>query len=113
MGMPSGQGTSVGIVYGPYHRIESPSQSVHDASMQEASGQVWGKPARWSNIPSVKAYRGPLPDGARGIEFTTPTAPHIDNHPTLIRWLETTAGVSATSNGFVWIPVNITKNTQV
>jgi len=31
-----------------------------------------GYPARGSDIPSVKAYSGPLPPGARGVQFTTP-----------------------------------------
>ena len=61
-----------------YHRLESPTQTWEVAAMQQASGQVWGAPARnfyQSDIPSVKAYIGPLPEGARGIEFTTSVSP--------------------------------------
>ena len=60
---------------GPFHRLESPSQTSADAVQQVLSGEIWGKEARGSNIPSVKAYRNHIPAGSRGIEFTTPVAP--------------------------------------
>lgn len=61
----------VEVLYGPFHRLETPTQTTADALKQVASGEIWGKPARWSDIPSVKAYRGTVPPGDRGIEFTT------------------------------------------
>jgi hypothetical protein len=48
-------------MYGPFHRLESPTQTTAVASQQVASGEIWGAPARGSNIPSVKAYRNSLP----------------------------------------------------
>jgi hypothetical protein len=54
-----------------FFRLESPTQTRKDAIKQVASGQIWGRAARWSNIPSVKAYRGNR-DHRRGVEFTTP-----------------------------------------
>ena len=100
--------------YGPYHRLESPTQTPHVAMLQQRTGEIWGCAAQFSNIPSVKAYRGALPVGARGIEFTTVVAPHSQTHPTLLRWLETTPGVCPTPKpGFVSILVVVTKNTQV
>ncbi len=111
--MPSGSGTGVSLQYGPFHREESPTQSMTIAAQQELSGEIWGAAAKWSSIPSVKAYRGPLPPGRRGIEFMTSVTPHVNPHPSLVWWLETTPGVSQRHNGFVSIPATVTKNTQV
>jgi hypothetical protein len=73
--------------YGPFHRRESPTQSTATAKLQAASGEVWGQPARGSLIPSVKAYRGPLPAGQRGIEFYTQIAPDpASSTPFEVRW---------------------------
>jgi hypothetical protein len=58
-----------------FHRLESPTQTRSDAVKQVASGEIWGRPARGSNIPSVKAYRNALPAGQRGVEFTTTVLP--------------------------------------
>lgn len=58
-----------------YHRKESPTQTSDGAVQQETSGELWGYPSITSNRPKVKAYDGPLPDGERGIEFTTDVAP--------------------------------------
>ncbi len=85
--MPSGS-------YGPFHRRESPTQTSNDAQNQEMSGEVWGRPARGSALPSVKAYRGPLPSGERGIEFYTDVAPDpLSSTPYEVRWYATTPGV--------------------
>jgi hypothetical protein len=43
----------------------------------------------------------------------TSITPHVDSHPTLVRWLATTPGVSPQKNGFVSIPATLTKVTQV
>jgi hypothetical protein len=58
-----------------FHRLESPTQTRSDAVKQVASGEIWGRPARGSDIPSVKAYRNALPAGQRGVEFTTAVLP--------------------------------------
>jgi hypothetical protein len=52
--------------YGPFHRLESPTQTPATAALQEANGEVWRATARGGLNPAVKAYRGPLPPGARG-----------------------------------------------
>ena len=101
------------VVYGPYHRLESPSQSTQVAAQQQQSSQIWGRAARWSDMLSVKAYRGALPGGARGVEFTTTVAPHSATHPTLVQWYQSDPGVQSGPDGYVWIAVRITRNTQV
>jgi hypothetical protein len=60
---------------GPFHRLESNTQTIGDALLQVSSGEIWGAAARGSNIPSVKAYRNQLPAGQRGIQFTTALLP--------------------------------------
>jgi hypothetical protein len=65
-------------VPGPFHRLESPTQTVADAARQETSKELWGRPASntaQSDIPAVKAYRNNLPPGQRGVEFDTPVLP--------------------------------------
>lgn len=62
---------------GPFHRLESPTQTPADANQQLLSHEIWGRSARGSDIPSVKAYRGKLPSSVdRGVEFES------DAHPT-------------------------------
>lgn len=100
-------------VFGPYHRIESPTQSQITAEQQEHGGLICGKAARGSQIPSVKAYIGPLPVGTRGVEFVTVVRPHALTHPTLVQWYQNDPGVIDGNPGFVCIPVSITLNTQV
>lgn len=73
-----------------------------------------GPPARWSSIPSVKAYRGSLPDRERGIEFTTDVVPTSGaGSPVVARWYQGTPGVSVNRLGLAVIRVKVTKNTQV
>ena len=100
--------------YGPYYRVETPSQTVADANRQVASKEVWGRARQGSNIASVKAYRGPLPVNRRGVEFVTHVKPHPNAHPTDVHWYEFTPGVQpAARAGFVKIAVRVLKNTQV
>lgn len=58
-----------------FHRVESTTQTIADAKLQEASQEVWGREARGSGLLRVKAYRGPLPSHKRGIDFTTLVLP--------------------------------------
>ena len=111
--MSGGSGAGSAVQYGPFHREEGPTQTKQTAARQEAAGEIWGQATQMSPIPAVRAYRGPLPVGRRGIEFMTSVAPRVDSHPTLVRWLNTTPGVSQLPNGFVSIPVTVTQNTQV
>jgi hypothetical protein len=100
-----------------YHRLESPTQTSTDAQRQQATGEIWGKAASFSNLPAVKAYQGPLPAGARGIEFTTSTAPTPGTStPTVAYWHIGTPGVRTLTSGgiqFAVISATITKVTQV
>jgi hypothetical protein len=83
-------------VPGPFHRIESPTQTTADADEQKKSGEIMGKPARGSGIPSVKAYRGKL-SSRRGIEFDTSVAPTPGSGtPHEARWYDGTPGVRST-----------------
>lgn len=96
-----------------YHRLESPSQTPEIAALQQASGQIWGAGAFNSGIPAVKAYVGPLPEGARGIEFTTVVRPKNNTAPGLALWYAGSPGVSVNKEGYAVIPAIIIKNTQV
>lgn len=65
---------------GPYHRLESPTQTTADARLQVQTQMICGRGARqagggFSPVSSVKAFLGPLPAGARGIEFMTVVSP--------------------------------------
>jgi hypothetical protein len=45
-------------VPGPFHRLESRTQTVADAKLQDSSKEIWGKPAAntaQSNLPCVIA----------------------------------------------------------
>ena len=77
-----------------YHRLESPTQPPEVAAQQVASGEVWGRPPRGSYIPKVQAYSGPLPEGARGIEFTTDVPPDRYGIPGQPTWRGPREGVT-------------------
>jgi hypothetical protein len=49
-----------------------------DPKPKEKSLEIWGRPARGSDQPKVKAYLGSLPIGKRGIEFTTDVEPDLN-----------------------------------
>jgi hypothetical protein len=69
------------LMYGPFHRLQSPTQDDHTAQLQMQSQEMWGRARRGSDIPQVQAYTGPLPRGAKGIEFTTHVAPDPQQPP--------------------------------
>ena len=94
-----------------YHRREGPTQTVADAQSQEQSGELWGFPARGSDIPKVKAYVGALPDGARGIEFTTSVIPDSSCPPTHAYWSGPRADVLV-DEGRARITIKVIRNTQ-
>ena len=97
------------FTYGPFHRLESPTQSRQDALQQVASQEIWGRARRQSDIPQVQAYLGPLPAGAKGIEFRTAASP--DQGTVHARWTGPREGVRV-EDGFCKIACRITKNTQ-
>jgi hypothetical protein len=82
------------VPHGPFHRVENPTtQTKEIAMLQELSDEIWGRPARGSGLPSVKAYPGPLPN-RRGVEFTTNIEPMPNSAPNEARWyLNETPGV--------------------
>ncbi|MGH9125385.1 MAG: hypothetical protein ACRDZ8_11770 [Acidimicrobiales bacterium] len=74
--------------YGPFHRLESPTQTPEVAVLQQDSGEIWRRASRWgTGEPVVQAWNGPLPEGARGIEFYTDSAPTgYPNIGPLVQW---------------------------
>ncbi len=107
-----------------YRRLESGTQSLEAAAMQEASGEIWGRPAQntfASDFPKAKAYEGPLPEGARGVEFATDVPPDSGHKPGIPTWgslrgMTDVEGVVrpgvVVEDGFAKIKVEILKNTQ-
>jgi hypothetical protein len=95
---------------GLYHRKFNPfTQTRSDALKQQASGEIWGKPARGSNIPCVKAYFGGLPPLQQGIEFHT-SIPHDPRFSTPFeaRWYHPhTSGVKLNAQGYAVIPATV------
>jgi hypothetical protein len=86
---------------GPFHRVESPTQTTQVAVIQVATGEVWGTAARLGGFfPNVKAYPGALPANGRGIDFTTQIAPDLRfSSPIEIRWYHPhTLGVTLRTN---------------
>jgi hypothetical protein len=70
----------------PFHRVENKTtQTKVIAKKQQLSREIWGRPARGSGQPSVKAYPGALSKG-RGIEFTTDIEPMPGSAPNEARW---------------------------
>ena len=96
--------------YGPFYRIESPTQTKEDARKQVESQEIWGRPRRQSDIPQVQAYVGALPEGTKGIQFTTTAPP--DKGTVHARWTGPREGVRI-EDGFCKISCRIDKNTQL
>lgn len=79
---------------GPFHRRESPTQTVADAALQVATREIWGRCPRGGMCPTVQAYPGPIIANDRGIQFETPILPHSNGSPIEVRWyLQLTPGV--------------------
>jgi hypothetical protein len=76
-----------------YHRLHSPTQTNEVAKLQEQSMQILGLPARGSDIPTVKAYVGPLPKGSRGVEFYCDIDPENGSPPGKAYWYLSSPGV--------------------
>jgi hypothetical protein len=99
-----------------YHRLASPSQRDDIAALQENTGEIWGTYNRdmmggQAPIPSVDAYVGPLPRGARGIEFVTDIPPDPHTPPHRVRWTGPRNGVII-EGSYAKIRVEVTRNTQ-
>jgi len=118
---------------------KSPTQTSADAKQQQASGELWGRPQKYSDIPQVQAYDGPLPqwppdrwkqlpgkvgddvsvdddriaaaEWEAGVKLITTTPPNGDAAPGHVRWMGPREGVMV-EDGYAKIHVTITKNTQ-
>jgi len=113
-GNSGGNGSGGQKLYGPFSRVESPTQTPEVARQVVESGELWGRPSRrWPDMPEVQAYDGPLSDGIAGIEFYTPVAPAPKNRtpPGQARWLAGMPGVRE-EDGYAKIPVIVTRQTQ-
>lgn len=94
-----------------YHRLQSPTQSARVARKQVESSEMWGSIPVGTISPRVGAYRGPLPEDARGIEFTTDIPVDAGGTPSRVTWTPERPGVRL-EDGYAKIAVTITKNVQ-
>lgn len=94
-----------------YHRIESPTQTREIAGRQAETSEIWGTMARYAHKPCVRAYKGPLPEGSRGVEFTTDVKPDRNSPPGQAYWRGPREGVIVDGE-FAKIRVTILRNTQ-
>lgn len=99
-------------MYGPFYRVGDSPEVVREILK---SGELWGTPPRnifRSNIPKVKAYRGELPRGAKGIEFETEIAPDRGSVPDKPTWSNVPNRPGVVVEGeFAKIKVHILKET--
>ena len=99
--------------FGPFHRVETATQTARDAENQERNGELWGRVPFGSGWPQAQALSGPLPSGVRGIEFFTDAAPDEGGHPLQPRWSGNGLNVDVrTEGGFAKIDCVVVKNTQ-
>ncbi|MDJ0897736.1 MAG: hypothetical protein QNJ55_02915 [Xenococcus sp. MO_188.B8] len=94
-------------IYRTYYRVQTPTQTEQDIEMQINSLEIWGKAAQnvfQSDIPKVKAYVGKIPEGKKGIEFTTNIPPDPNTPPHLAYWSGNREGVK-TEGGYAKLKV--------
>jgi len=92
-----------------YHRLASPTQQLETAIYQTRSNEVWGTGAFLTGLAAVKAYLGPLPVGADGIEFETNVAPTPGTSTLSVAYWYQGQAQAAANPGFVMIPVAMRK----
>lgn len=92
-----------------YHRRGSSTQTEADAEVIRASGELRGRVPRYGAVPAVQAFEGALPDGAWGIEFTTPVPPDPTSLPGRPEWRGPRPGVVVftDSNGVQWAAIRV------
>jgi hypothetical protein len=56
-------------VFGPFHRLESPTQDTATLVKQVLNGELWGGVPTWGGPPYVKAIAGALHERSSGFEF--------------------------------------------
>lgn len=98
-----------------YHRRKSSSQDDATAHLQTRSGELWGRAGRPTGLTCARAYKGPLPEGVAGIEFTSPVPPEPTGHPFEARWYLSTPGVQMRyidGTEYAVVPIRVTRNTQ-
>lgn len=95
-----------------FHRIFRPNEDPGATVRRiEGSGQLWGQSARniyASDIPKVKAYAGPLPEGRFGYEFETDAEPDPYGVPMQPTWTGPREGV-VVEDDWAKIKVTLTK----
>lgn len=109
-----------------YHRLESDTQTAEHARLQQESGELWGAPRQnyfAGSVPVAQAHFGPLPEGARGLEFTTDIAPDAggaphrpdwslrDRSPEELKHIRQELGPDGRT--YAKLKIHVTKNTQV
>ncbi|MFI2611077.1 polymorphic toxin-type HINT domain-containing protein [Kitasatospora sp. NPDC018619] len=100
------------LLHGPFHRKASPTQTDEHARLQQENGELWGGLSRLGGDEAAKAHIGPLPDGARGVEFYTTIRPR-EAFPGYVWWEVGRVPGVRLENGFAKIPILISKNTQI
>jgi hypothetical protein len=95
-------------MFGPYHRrIDPPDLIEKIAKTGELKGS-WPRNIFQSDIPKVKAFKGPLPKDTRGFEFETDVPPDAGCPPDQAYWSDGRPGVTGESD-FVKIKVHVLK----
>ncbi|MEU9488715.1 putative T7SS-secreted protein [Streptomyces decoyicus] len=101
------------VLHGPFHRKESPTQKVEHAQQQQDSGELWGGVSpRLGGEEAARAHRGPLPEGARGVEFYSELRP-IRTMVSQVWWEVGKVKGVRLEDGWAKIKIHITKNTQL
>ncbi|MFJ5115747.1 hypothetical protein ACIQAD_34420 [Streptomyces sp. NPDC088551] len=104
-------------LYGPFHRLSSPTQTADDARAIVESGELWGLTPKWGGNATAQAHRGPIPTNAKpgSLEFYTTVKPKPQGNtpPGYASWgADVEAGVrSFIKDGDDWasIPIIITE----
>ncbi|WP_460113735.1 putative T7SS-secreted protein [Streptomyces platensis] len=101
------------ILHGPFHRKESPTQTVEHARLQQESGELWGGVSpRLGGEEAARAHWGPLPEGAKGVEFYTELRP-IRTMVSQVWWEVGKVPGVVLEDGWAKIKIYISKNTQL
>jgi hypothetical protein len=87
-----------------------PPRAITTRSASSIPALLRGRTPRFGGFPKVQAYRGPLPDGTAGIEFTTDTPPDPQSPPGQASWSGPRPGVTlfTDENGVDWAQIEVT-----
>jgi hypothetical protein len=97
-------------VYGPFHRLESPTQPAETMLEILRSGELWGRAGRFGGPARVKAHRRELPEGSSGFEFFTFAEP--DLRAPVILWTPRQDGLVWEEEDMAKLRVLVTKVSQ-